>query len=122
VEQPLQSAGVWTTFESVFAPAYTVIGRPLCEHELLPPASSRRRGRSSRPPASPANRRSTPERQIPHTLRLEHVRPIEIRQRVVQFPIEDVERRARRGLVVGGADDGEGRIVSDGCPFERDSV
>src|SRR6266545_6340898 len=59
----------------------------------------------------PSQQAAIAKRQLPHELTLEHVRPIEIRQRVIERSIVDVERRAARRLVVCGADDRECRVV-----------
>ena len=70
VEQPSQLAGVWTTLVKVFAPAYTVIGRPLCAtnwpDSVQPPISV-----SVDPVDVPAEAPPLPERQFVHRLGLE---------------------------------------------------
>ena len=58
-----------------------------------------------------ANRLAPAERQLDEEVRVEHVRAVEVRPRVVEAAVEDVERRARRRLVVGAGDHGERGIV-----------
>ena len=61
------------------------------------------------------------ERQLPDRLRLRDMRPIEIRQRVVQIAVVDVERRARGGLSVAVPTTVKAGS-NDRVSFERENV